>query len=238
MSRIRKAYATRFRWLLQAVQGRKLEQGVDWLLGKAQRLSVAESIAFSEALTRVYEELASRPRFRHANRINGSDRFFCDAGLGGLARWLRAAGYEALWLADIDDDELLRQARQLDTSILTTDSMLMERRVLRDRLIPALWLPPTLVISEQLKLVFKEFGLTRRPPRCMACGGELVRADKEQLRERIPPRTYLWINEYFLCNRCGKLFWHGTHWHKIVQTLNSLDPAGGLNVRTLKRLKR
>ena len=123
----------------------------------------------------------------------------CDAGLGGLARWLRAAGYEAVWQPDIADDELLRQARAMPATILTTDSMLMERRLLRDGIIPAFWLPPTLRIPEQLALVFREFGLTLRGPRCMSCGGELRRGYKEALRERIPPRTYRWLDEYFVC---------------------------------------
>jgi uncharacterized protein with PIN domain len=102
---------------------------------------------------------------------------------------------------------------------LTTDSLLLERRVLREGLIPALWLPPALGIAEQLGLVFREFGLTPGQPRCMTCGGELQRADKEALRERIPPRTYRWLDEYFLCAACGKLFWHGTHWLNIQQQL-------------------
>jgi uncharacterized protein with PIN domain len=221
MSRIRKAYETRFRWLLQKARARKLDQGVEWLMAKAQCLSADQAITLSEGLSRVYEDLASRPRFRDAN-ASFQDQFFCDAGLGGLARWLRAAGYDALWIAGIDDDELLREARKLGATILTTDSMLMERRVLRDRLTPSLWLPPTLAISEQLKVVFREFGLGLRSPRCMSCGGELIRSDKEKLRERIPPRTYLWIDEYFLCSKCGKLFWHGTHWRTIVRTLETL----------------
>jgi len=221
MSRIGKAYETRFRWLLQKVRARKLDRGVEWLVGKARRLSADQAITLSEGLSRVYEDLAARPPFREAN-TSFSDQFFCDAGLGGLARWLRAAGYDALWVPGIDDDELLRDARKLGTTILTTDSMLMERRVLRDRIIPAFWLPPTLVIAEQLKLVFREFNLRLRGPRCMTCGGKLVRAEKEQLRERIPPRTYLWIDEYFLCSECDKLFWHGTHWRKIVATLDAL----------------
>ena len=57
----------------------------------------------------------------------------------------------------------------------------------------------------------------------MACGGQLVRADKEALRERIPPRTYRWRDEYFLCGRCGKLFWHGTHWDRIQCELQSVE---------------
>jgi len=39
------------------------------------------------------------------------------------------------------------------------------------------------------------------------------------LREQIPPRTYRWQDEYFVCGRCGKLFWHGTHWLRIVSKL-------------------
>jgi len=224
MSRIRKAYETRFRWLLQHVHARKLDQGIEWLVQKAGRLSEEKGLSTSQALARVHEELAARPPFNQIKPTGRFEHFFCDAGLGGLARWLRAAGYEALWVSGIPDDELLGKARELETTILTTDSMLMERRVLRDRLIPAFWLPPTLTIAEQLKTVFREFELQLRSPRCMSCGGELVRADKEQLQDRIPPRTYLWIDEYFLCRQCGKLFWHGTHWRRIVNTLKTLEP--------------
>jgi uncharacterized protein with PIN domain len=139
---------------------------------------------------------------------------------------LRAAGYESKWEPGIDDDELLRQARKISATILTTDSMLMERRVLRDRIIPAFWLPPTLGIPQQLTQVFREFGLRALAPRCMSCGGNLVRVEKESLRERIPPRTYAWLDEYFLCSRCGKLFWHGTHWQRIARALAAVGQNG------------
>ena len=96
--------------------------------------------------------------------------------------------------------------------------------MLRDGVIPGLWLPPTLKIPEHLALVFREFGLTLRQPRCTACGGQLRQGDKEELREQIPPQTYLWLDEYFICTRCGKLFWHGTHWQRIAATLKTLGP--------------
>ena len=101
--------------------------------------------------------------------------------------------------------------------------MLMERRVVRDRIVPALWLPPTMEIPSQLKLVFRELDLRILAPRCMSCGGPLRTADKEALRERIPPKTYRWLDEYFVCSRCGKLFWHGTHWSRIAKTLAELE---------------
>ena len=219
MRRIRRLYEARFRAWLAAAGARRPEQGVQWLLAKAQRLAADQGLSPPEALARVYDSLAARPRLRPARPVLAASRFFCDAGLGGLARWLRAAGYEALWEDGIEDDDLLRRARETSAAILTTDSLLMERRLLRDGVISALWLPPSLTIPAQLALVFREFRLTLREARCMACGGELRRADKEALRERIPPRTYRWLNEYFLCAGCGQLFWHGTHWERIRREL-------------------
>jgi uncharacterized protein with PIN domain len=227
VSRIRRGYEDRFRALLRRARARRLEQGVQWLVAKAQRLSGREGISLADALAQVYERLATRQPFQPPASPPAAILFLCDAGLGGLARWLRAAGHEAAWQPDIADDELLRQARQVGATVLTTDGMLMERRLLRDRIIPAFWLPPTLRIPEQLALVFREFGLTLRGPRCMSCGGELRRGSKEALHERIPPRTYRWLNEFFVCSRCNKLFWHGTHWQRIVGTLTALKCCGG-----------
>jgi len=196
---------------------------VQWLVTRARGLSAQESMPLADALAQVYERLATRKPLRLSASQPEPVLFLCDAGLGGLARWLRAAGYEAAWQPGIADDELLRQARALPATVLTTDGMMMERRLLRDRVIPAFWLPPTLSIPEQLALVFREFGLTRRGPRCMSCGGELRRVAKEAWRERIPPRTYRWLDEFFVCGRCDKLFWHGTHWQRIVATLTALE---------------
>src|SRR6266480_3277762 len=69
------------------------------------------------------------------------------------------------------------------------------------------------------------FRLAVREARCMTCGGELRPVEKECVRERIPPRTWCWLDEYFVCARCNQLFWHGTHWRKIgVQLARLSEP--------------
>jgi uncharacterized protein with PIN domain len=146
-------------------------------------------------------------------------RFACDAGLGGLARWLRAAGYEASFTRDIDDDALVAVAHDAGSVLLTTDTLLMLRGVLRDGLIRALWVPPTMRKREQARLVLRALALPLREPRCMSCGGALRPVAKEDVKDRIPPRTYLWQDDYFLCAGCGKLYWRGTHWTRIRETL-------------------
>jgi uncharacterized protein with PIN domain len=154
--------------------------------------------------------------------------FWCDAGLGGLARWLRAAGYESHWRYGIDDVELLAEAQKISATILTTDTGLMERRVIVQGIIPALCVSPTLRIPDQMAIVFRELKLEIRTPRCMACGGELQIINKEDWREKIPPKTYAWLDEYFLCSRCGKLFWRGTHWRRIGEQLAKLKTSYGV----------
>jgi len=223
MSRIQSAFEHRYRELLLRFRARRLDQGVNWLMERAQRLKREEDLSPANALTHVARELAAKSlKTRHPASDGNNFRFFCDCGLGGLARWLRGSGYEAFWEPSIDDDELLRQAKKLSATVLTTDSMLMERRVVRDHFIPALWLPPTLGILEALAFVFHEFGLKTREPRCMSCGGELRQESKEALGERIPPKTYRWLDEYFVCTRCGKLFWRGTHWYRIQSELHKM----------------
>ena len=68
MGRIGKAYEVRFRSLLQQVRARRLEQGVQWLVAKAVRLSAGAAMPLTEAFTRVYDELADKPPFRKSQR--------------------------------------------------------------------------------------------------------------------------------------------------------------------------
>src|SRR5262249_16234496 len=47
-------------------------------------------------------------------------RFACDAMLGGFARWLRAAGYDAAWQAAGSDRDLIDFARREGPTLLTS----------------------------------------------------------------------------------------------------------------------
>jgi hypothetical protein len=146
-------------------------------------------------------------------------RFLCDPSLGGLARWLRAAGCEA-WLApDVAGHRLPDEALRRGLVLLTTEAEVLDRRIVADGSLVVEWVPSALTMAEQLHMVALDLGLTLREPRCMACGGALVPTAKEAVRERIPPRTALWKDEYFVCGACHRLFWRGTHWERIEATL-------------------
>jgi uncharacterized protein len=151
-------------------------------------------------------------------------RFACDAMLGGLARWLRAAGYDACWAAGIDDRELVRLARAEGRTLLTSDTRIPHFAVVRDGVLPSLWIPHGLGVQEQLAYVLGKLGLPLREPRCMACGGGLVEVAKEDVRGRVPPRSFAWVDRFWECGRCRQVFWHGTHWQRIRERLREAAP--------------
>lgn len=154
-----------------------------------------------------------------ATPIADDPDFHCDSGLGGLARWLRAMGYDARFWPDIDDHDLLRTVIGSTAILLTTDSRLMQHAAIDRGAVAALLVPIGQNKRGQLEFVASKLELPRLPARCMACGGALVPVEKEAVRERIPPRTYPWRDEYFLCARCNRLYWEGSHWERIRSQL-------------------
>ncbi|MCS7089147.1 MAG: Mut7-C RNAse domain-containing protein [Verrucomicrobiota bacterium] len=232
MRRILKACQRRFEILARQFGSRRPAQAVAIWMKQAWQLSQRERLSLAEALVQVDARLQARyrrylgRRGEHWPPVGNAPLLFCDAGLGGLARWLWAAGQEAIWSRAQDDRQLVEQALQAGAVLLTTDTLLLERRVIRTGRLRALWIPPTLEVIEQLALVFTQLELKLATPRCMRCGGRLEQVPKATVADRIPPRTARWLDEYFLCSVCGNLFWQGTHWQQILNRLRTLGSTG------------
>lgn len=149
-------------------------------------------------------------------------RFFCDAMLGGLARWLRAAGYDARFDAYIDDGVLVRRAGAEGRIVLSSDGGIFERNIVKSGEVPALFVPRATPPIDQLRFVLRSFGLPVRDARCMACGGELGEVAKRDVAGIAPPRSFEAFDRFWSCRACTKLFWHGTHWTRITSSLAAL----------------
>src|SRR5262245_66018882 len=130
--------------------------------------------------------------------------------LGGLARWLRAAGYDASWQCGIDDRDLIRLSREEDRTLLSCDTRIFEFTVIRSGVQPALLVPLHLSPREQLAFVLDRLGLGLHETRCMACGGELVEVPKERVRDRVSSRTFAWLERVWLWKRSIQVVQVGT----------------------------
>jgi uncharacterized protein with PIN domain len=201
---------------------------VERLLLDARARAAGEGRSLTAALVATYERVrdaarAATPRAEPDER--SAPGFLCDESLGGLARWLHAAGYEAALAPALPGHQLPDEALRRGVVLLTTDTEVLERRIVANGALRVVWLPSSLSVHEKLGLVLRELRLPLRPPRCMACGGTLLARAKDSVRARIPPRTARWKDEYFVCAGCDQLFWQGTHWQRIVPRLQAAAVA-------------
>jgi hypothetical protein len=146
-------------------------------------------------------------------------RLLCDEMLGGLARWLRAAGHDAELERGRDDGELCDRARREGRLLLSSDQGVFDRNVVRCGEVRALFVPRGERAVASLAFVMKALALPRLEPRCMDCGGALAVVAKADVEGEAPPRTFETTERFWRCERCGKLLWRGTHWLRIERAL-------------------
>lgn len=152
-------------------------------------------------------------------------RFFCDAMLGGLARWLRGAGYDASFVHGIDDGDLVRRCAEEGRVLLSSDSGIFLRNVVKDGSVRALFVPRATPPVEQLAFVLRELALETRDARCMCCSGELAMVAKGDVAGEVPPRSFEAFDEFWRCVTCAKVYWHGTHWSAIQKNVEPRPAA-------------
>ena len=131
-------------------------------------------------------------------------RFACDAMCGGLARWLRAMGYDTFYRADVRDRELVDVSLAEQRVLISSDGKLFERKLLRDGVIKSFELPRGLKRQDQLRAVVQRFGLRSRMTRCTACNGELTLCTREEVGDEVPARSLVWATEFYRCESCRK----------------------------------
>jgi len=115
------------------------------------------------------------------------------------------------------DDELLELTRQEDRRLVTGDRRLAARA--EDAIcIESRETRPQLA---ELAAAGIELALPASPERCGACNGRLTRVDsgtETPTEAPDPAQTTVWA-----CRDCGQLFWKGSHWNRVADTLADID---------------
>lgn len=150
-------------------------------------------------------------------------RFLLDGMLGSLARWLRLLGYDAIYLRDLPDNDILSMLPGDRRILLTRDRQLAARA--GDRALFMADAQP----DAQLEMVVATFHLRldRGPERCTACNGQLRPVDRSSVLGEVEEGTWNTYREFWRCNNCGKVYWQGAHWQNIRQRIATLSKDRG-----------
>jgi uncharacterized protein with PIN domain/sulfur carrier protein ThiS len=143
-------------------------------------------------------------------------RFVLDGHLGRLAAYLRMLGFDALYRNDYDDLELAQISAEQKRILLTRDRGLLKRS-----LVTRGYCLRTRDPRQQLLDVVRRFDLFDQIQpftRCMACNGNLRPVDKAEIEAQLQPLTRRYFQEFSHCDRCGQIYWKGSH-HEHMQTL-------------------
>jgi len=167
-----------------------------------------------------FESFDITPLLRVRERPLRSIRFIADAHLGGLARLLRMAGFDTLYRNDFHDREIAAKSIEEERVLLTRDRELLKLRgITHGCYLHAL--KPELQFREiigrlELSTSFRPFTL------CLECNAPLREIPKAEVLDRLPPSVRASHERFTTCDRCGRIYWKGSHWQRMQSLLGNL----------------
>jgi uncharacterized protein len=147
-------------------------------------------------------------------------RFAVDVNLGRLARLLRLLGFDVWWSNDTDDKTLAEISLGEHRILLTRDRALLKRRAITHGLFVHSQDPEeqTLEVLRRLDLRQRLAPLTR----CLRCNGKLAAVAKDEVIDHLEPLTRRHYQEFSRCTDCGRIYWAGSHYAKLLSLVERL----------------
>ncbi len=151
-------------------------------------------------------------------------KFIADIMVGKLAKYLRMAGWDVLYMNDASDDEIIKIACKTGRIVLTRDSLMLTRREFKNGTLKYLHIKDE-KLKKQLGQIKSELHLSLKPDlvRCIECNRILVKVGKEEIKNMVPPYVYKTQENFLYCKNCDKYYWRGTHYHNIKKTFLDIE---------------
>jgi len=133
-------------------------------------------------------------------------------------------GYEATYMNDSPDPELLALARHQSLILLTSDEELYRNAIAKG--IDS-FLVEGRTEAERLAGLADRYDLNLQidahTSRCPMCGSNIREVSRNDVEHLVPPTTFKVYESFWICTnpKCAKIYWQGSHWKRIEQTLKS-----------------
>ncbi len=123
-----------------------------------------------------------------------------------------------MYAPEVEDDELLRLAREEERVMITRDKELARSE--------GVMLVPKAPPEKIMPLILRRFDVDVEPmSRCSKCNSIVEPVDIETVKDSIPEGVLERCDEYWKCTGCEQIYWKGTHWDEIMSTIDCMLEA-------------
>ena len=165
-------------------------------------------------------------------------QFYVDAMLGRFGKTLRLLGFDTLIASpELTDTEILNQCLEQNRYLITNDKLFHSRMNNKTNSngseAKSLLIDSTAQLPDQLSIFFKFFNIDfsfndfNKPEsfisRCTNCNGQLKEVSKDEIKDKVNNGTYEHQERFWICTSCHNVYWIGSHWNNIKNTLKKID---------------
>ena len=148
-------------------------------------------------------------------------KFVADVHLGKLVKYLRLLGFDTVYDKDLDDNKIIDISISDHRIILTRDLGILKNK----KNTHGYWIRCTdpqkqvyeVVDKFSLKNLFKPFS------RCLECNSMVIDIPKDEISDRLLPKTRKYYKKFQVCPECQRIYWKGSHYEKMKQFVESFN---------------
>jgi uncharacterized protein with PIN domain len=129
-------------------------------------------------------------------------------------------GLDTYYRTDFNDQEIIDFAVTEKRVILTRDKGLLKNK----NVTHGYWIRSQHP-REQIEEIFIRFDLKTHIAlftRCMECNGLIRDIAKEEILNRLLPKTQLYYHEFKICSDCDRIYWNGSHYESMKRYIEKL----------------
>ena len=145
--------------------------------------------------------------------------------LGNIAKKLRLFGYDSKYFSDIEDDKLIKTAKEEDRIIISRDENLVRKS--QKLGIKTVFLTKNDELEQFYEILdqvlLDVFQINGDIARCPKCNSITESIDKIVIKDKVPKRVYEFNEKFWVCKNCGKFYWEGTHIKNLKKFVGKIN---------------
>lgn len=131
-----------------------------------------------------------------------------------LGRWLRLVGMDVANPKEANDKTLLQKAKRENRVLITRDRRLAA--LCKTARVDCILINSNRLSDQMEEMACVGVKLQLNPRRCTICNG-ILRDAVRPTNGQFPVQEKIWE-----CEDCKKLYWAGSHWKRIEETLEEI----------------